>query len=121
MLARKNILEEKAVGYSSRIVKLHKYLMTTKHESVLSKQILRSGTSIGSNVSESKFAQSKADFKSKLMIALKEANETKFWLEQLLAGSYITEKQYNSMFEDNVEIIKLLTSITRTLKDKYGV
>lgn len=119
MLTRKkNIVAEKANAYSDRIVKMARYLKEEQREFVLSNQILRSGTSIGANIAESAFAQSRADFTSKLHIALKEANETRFWLEKLLAGAYITPHQYHSMLTDNEEIIKLLVAITKTLKDK---
>ena len=119
MLPRKeNVIQEKADAYSDRIVRLYQYLTTTKHENVFSKQILRSGTSIGANVVESRNAQSGRDFVSKLSIALKEADETAYWLKKLLAGNYITTVQYESMFNDNEEIIKILTKIIKTMKQK---
>ena len=122
MLQRKdNIILTKTDEFSDRIVRLHRYLQTTKGEFVFSKQILRSGTSIGANVAESRNAQSGADFVSKLSIALKEADETEFWLKKLLTGHFITERQYDSMFNDNEEIIKILTKIIKTMKQKlYG-
>lgn len=122
MLQRKdNIILTKTDEFSDRIVRLHRYLQTTKGEFVFSKQILRSGTSIGANVVESRNAQSGADFVSKLSIALKEADETEFWLKKLLTGQFITERQYDSMFNDNEEIIKILTKIIKTMKQKlYG-
>lgn len=117
MLKRKeNIIANKADSFSDRIVKLHQYLLKDKGEAIMSKQILRSGTSIGANVAESKFAQSRADFVNKLNIALKEANETEYWLKKLLTGNYITEIQFESMYHDNEEIIKLLVSIIKTCK-----
>ena len=85
---------------------------------MFSKQILRSGTSIGANVVESRNAQSGRDFVSKLSIALKEADETAYWLKKLLAGNYITTTQYKSMSNDNEEIIKILTKIIKTMKQK---
>ena len=119
MLPRKeNVIQEKADAYSDRIVRLYQYLTTTKHENVFSKQILRSGTSIGANVVESRNAQSGRDFVSKLSIALKEADETAYWLKKLLAGNYITTVQYESMSNDNEEIIKILTKIIKTMKQK---
>ena len=119
MLPRKeNVIQEKADAYSDRIVRLYQYLTTTKHENVFSKQILRSGTSIGANVVESRNAQSGRDFVSKLSIALKEADETAYWLKKLLAGNYITTTQYKSMSNDNEEIIKILTKIIKTMKQK---
>jgi len=119
MLPRKeNVIQEKADAYSDRIVRLYQYLTTTKHENVFSKQILRSGTSIGANVVESRNAQSGRDFVSKLSIALKEADETAYWLKKLLAGNYITTTQYESMSNDNEEIIRILTKIIKTMKQK---
>ena len=119
MLPRKeNVIQEKADAYSDRIVRLYQYLTTTKHENVFSKQILRSGTSIGANVVESRNAQSGRDFVSKLSIALKEADETAYWLKKLLAGNYITTTQYKSMSNDNEEIIRILTKIIKTMKQK---
>ena len=119
MMPRKeNVIQEKADAYSDRIVRLYQYLTTTKHENVFSKQILRSGTSIGANVVESRNAQSGRDFISKLSIALKEADETAYWLKKLLAGNYITTTQYESMSNDNEEIIRILTKIIKTMKQK---
>ena len=115
---RENVIQEKADAYSDRIVRLYQYLTTTKHENVFSKQILRSGTSIGANVIESRNAQSGRDFVSKLSIALKEADETAYWLKKLLAGNYITTTQYESMSNDNEEIIRILTKIIKTMKQK---
>lgn len=118
MLHRKeNIIQTKTEAYASRIVKLYKYLRDVKHEQTLSKQILRSGTSIGANTAESRNAQSKADFINKLGIALKEADETLFWLKTLHSGNYITEKQMKSMISDNEEIIRILVKIIKTSKE----
>ena len=111
-----NILLTKVDAYSNRIIRLYKYLKDVEQEFILSKQILRSGTSIGANIAESQSAQSSADFIHKLEIALKEAKETHYWLEKLLVGEYINEVGYKSMRNDNVEIIKLLTSIIITKK-----
>ena len=88
---------------------------------VLSKQLLRSGTSIGANISESKFAQSTPDYISKLSIAQKEANETAYWIENLYKGQYISEKEYESIQHDNEEIIKLLVSSIKTCKKRAGL
>ena len=82
------------------------------------KQIVRSGTSIGANVSESKFAQSEADFLTKMTISLKEANETRFWIKRLYAGGYLTDKEFESIIKDNEEIISILVKITETMKGK---
>ncbi|ERJ79423.1 four helix bundle protein [Prevotella melaninogenica] len=117
MLKReKNILLEKVDAYSNRIIRLYKYLKDEKKEFIMSKQLLRSGTSIGANILESQSAQSSADFIHKLEIALKEAKETHYWLEKLFAGEYINDVGYQSMSNDNIEIIKLLTSIIVTKK-----
>ena len=117
MLKReKNILLEKVDAYSNRIIRLYKYLKDVEKEFILSKQLLRSGTSVGANIAESQSAQSSADFIHKLEVALKEAKETHYWLEKLLVGEYINEVGYKSMSNDNVEIIKLLTSIIITKK-----
>lgn len=112
MLKRENnILLTKVDAYSNRIIRLYKYLKDVEKEFILSKQLLRSGTSIGANIAESQSAQSSADFIHKLEVALKEAKETHYWLEKLLVGEYINEVGYKSMSNDNIEIIKLLTSI----------
>ena len=117
MLKReKNILLEKVAAYSNRIIRLYKYLKDEKKEFIMSKQLLRSGTSIGANIVESQSAQSSADFIHKLEIALKEAKETHYWLEKLFVGEYINDVGYQSMSNDNIEIIKLLTSIIVTKK-----
>lgn len=103
--------------FAIRIIKLYKYLID-KNEYVLSKQILRSGTSIGANCRESRNAQSRMDFVNKLNIALKEADETAYWLDLLKEGSFIDEHSYESIYKDCDEIIKLLTSIIKTSKSK---
>ena len=117
MLKRENnILLTKVDAYSNRIIRLYKYLKDVDKEFILSKQLLRSGTSIGANIAESQSAQSSADFIHKLEVALKEAKETHYWLEKLLIGEYINDIGYQSMSNDNIEIIKLLTSIIVTKK-----
>ncbi len=117
MLKRENnILLTKVDAYSNRIIRLYKYLKDVEKEFILSKQLLRSGTSIGANIAESQSAQSSADFIHKLEVALKEAKETHYWLEKLLVGEYINKVGYKSMSYDNIEIIKLLTSIIITKK-----
>jgi four helix bundle protein len=118
---RENVIQVKADQYSDRITKLYQYLIDVKHEYTFSKQILRSGTSIGANVVESKNAQSSKDFVNKLSIALKEADETSYWLKKLLSGDYITTYQFDSMYSDNEEIIKILTKIIKTMKQKYNL
>ena len=111
-----NIVEEKSFCFAVRIVNLCKYLQTEKKEFVLSKQLLRSRTSIGANVAEAQQAQSRADFLSKLNIALKEAAEAKYWLRLLRATEYLTEGQFESVYHDNVELEKILVSIVKTTK-----
>lgn len=100
----------KSKAFAVRIVSLYKYLCDKK-EYVISKQVLRSGTSIGANIAESRFAQSKADFVSKQSIALKETAETKYWLELLNDTKYITDTQFESINNDCVELLKILTAI----------
>ena len=116
---RENIIVEKSERFADRNVKMHKYLSKKRDgNAVILKQIVRSGTSVGANVSESKFAQSEADFLTKLTIALKEANETKFWLNRLYAGDYLSETEYKSIIKDNEEIISILVKITGTMKKR---
>ena len=110
-----SIMLEKSKSFAIRIVRLYRFL-TDKKEYVMSKQLLRCGTSIGANLSEAKYAQSRADFLTKLTIALKEASETKYWLELLYSTDYITLKQCNSMNNDCTEIIKMLTSAVSSVK-----
>ena len=113
----KNIIEKKSFDFAIRIVKLYKYLCNNKKEYVLSKQVLRSGTSIGANVAEAQQAQSKADFISKLSIALKETTETKYWLRLLNATNYLNQSEIKSILDDCIEIEKILTSILMSSKE----
>ena len=112
----KNVILDKSKAFAVRIIKFYKYLCDEKKEFVLSKQLLRSGTSIGANVRESKNAQSKADFISKMNIALKEADETAYWIELLIESEIIQESQVHDLYESNIELIKILTSIIKTSK-----
>jgi four helix bundle protein len=116
-MKQRSIIGEKSMAYAIRIVKLYKYLYENKKETVLSKQLLRSGTSIGANTRESKNAQSRNDFLNKLNIALKEADETEYWLELLYQTEYLDEKEYQSIQKDTSELIKILTSIIKKLKE----
>jgi four helix bundle protein len=109
------VLDSKA--FAIRIIKLYKYLSEEKKEFVISKQILRSGTSIGANISESIFAQSRMDFVSKMSIALKEASETKYWLDLLMETEYITKMQYESIADDISRIIGTLVNIVNSTKN----
>ena len=111
-----NIIVIKSKTFSIRIVKLSKYLNDNKKEYVLSKQILKSGTSIGANVKEAIRGQSKADFYAKMNIALKEASETEYWLEILNETDYIDKALFESIYSDCTELIKILMSITKTQK-----
>lgn len=113
-----NVIVDKSKFFAIRIVRAYKYLTAEKNEYVLSKQLLRSGTSIGANVKEAIRGQSKPDFYSKLNIALKEASETEYWLEILYETEYIDKKLFESINEDCQELIKLLVSITKTQKQK---
>ena len=115
-MKEENVIKEKSVKFAIRIIEMYKYLSETKQENVMSKQLLRSGTSIGANVSEGVYAQSRNDFISKMSIALKEAAETEYWLELLSKTEYITEKQYNSINEDCREIIRVLAAIVKSTK-----
>ena len=112
-----NIVVQKTEAFADRIVKMCKYLSKKNiGNPEIIKQIVRSGTSVGANTAESQYAQSKADFLTKLTIALKEANETKYWLGRLHSGKNLTDKEYESIKMDNEEIIKILTSITGKVK-----
>ena len=111
-----NVVADKSKSFAIRIIKFYKYLCDEKKEFVLSKQILRSGTSIGANIRESKNAQSKADFISKMNIALKEADETAYWMELLWESEIIGKSQVIDLYELNTELIKLLTAIIKSSK-----
>ena len=113
-----NAIVDKSKFFAIRIVRAYKYLTAEKNEYVLSKQLLRSGTSIGANVKEAIRGQSKPDFYSKLNIALKEASETEYWLEILYETEYIDKKLFDSIISDCREIIKILISITKTQKSR---
>lgn len=112
-----SILHIKSYQFAVRIVNLSTFLQTEKKEYILNKQIIRSGTAIGALVRESEFAQSKADFINKLSIALKEANETDYWLCLLKDTAFIDEKSYNSLTTDCNELIALLVSSIKTVKN----
>lgn len=113
---RKNIVKDKTYAFALRSVNVFKYLSVAKREFVLSKQLLRSGTSIGANVTEAGQAQSRPDFISKLSIALKESVETEYWIRLLRDSEYLTEKEAESLLSDCREIVKLLTAILRTTR-----
>ena len=113
---KNNLIVEKSLDFAIRIVNLYKYLNKDKSEFVLSKQLLRSGTSVGANIKEAVYGQSKADFIAKMSIALKEISETGYWLELLHRTEYLTDEQFKSISADYEEIIKLLTSIVKNSK-----
>ena len=113
-----NAIETKSFAFSVRIVRLVRYLTEKKHETVLSRQVLRAGTSIGANVAEAVQAQSHADFVSKMSIALKEASETDYWLRLLAETDYITKEQADSMLADCRETVGLLTAILKTARNE---
>jgi len=115
-MAKGNVLKEKSYGFAIRIIKLAHFLKEKKKEQVLSKQIVRCGTSIGANIEEASGAQSDNDFIAKLHISLKEAKETHYWLRLLRDTDYITQEQAESMIEDVNEIITLLTKSLKTIK-----
>ena len=116
-----NILKKKSFEFAIRIVNLYKLLTSERKEFVLSKQLLRSGTSIGANVREGLNAQSKADFVHKLSIAQKECDETLYWLELLKETSYINESEFSSINNDATELLKILRSIIITTKQKHSL
>ena len=110
---RENVIVRKSFAFSIRVVNLHKYLSQDKKEYVISRQVYKSGTSIGANIAEAQRAQSTADFVAKMKIALKEANETQYWLHLLHETNYITDKEFNSIHDDLLEILKILTAICK--------
>lgn len=114
---KENIVMNKSYAFALRVINLYKYLITEQKEFVLSKQALRSGTAIGALVKEAEHAQSKADFINKMNIALKEANETEYWLMLLKDSDYMDEKSFNSIHTDSIELIKLLASIVKSSKE----
>lgn len=113
---KNNVVKDKSFIFAIRIVGLYKFLTEEKKEYILSKQVLRSGTAIGALVRESEQAESKKDFVHKLAIALKEANETEYWLELLHKTDYLKDAEFTSIHNDVVELLKLLTSIIKTSK-----
>ncbi|MBE5812350.1 MAG: four helix bundle protein [Clostridiales bacterium] len=112
------ILTKKSIDFATRIIKLQKYLLKSKNEAIISKQIVRSGTSIGANINEANYGQSKADFISKLHISLKETAETEYWLKLLINSEFITKQEGTSLIEDCLELKKMLISSINTAKNK---
>ncbi len=113
---KENLLIDKSVAFAARIVKLHQHLLKVKKEVIISKQIVRSGTSIGANINEANYGQSKADFVSKMHIALKETAETEYWLKLLHMSGYIDDKMCDSLLEDCLEIKRILIASINTAK-----
>jgi four helix bundle protein len=116
-MKEENIIADKSFQFAIRIVNLYKHLAFATKEYVLSKQLLKSGTSIGANVSEATQAQSKADFSSKMNIALKETTESKYWIKLLFSTDYLTQSEFDSIMTDCVEIEKILVTIVKKVKD----
>ena len=116
-MTQDNPIEKRSYMFALRIVKAYKYLTKQKDEYVLSKQMLRSGTSIGAMMREAKFAQSRADFVNKASIALKEANETLYWIELLHDSEYIDDLSFNSLHQEADELTAILASIVKTTKE----
>ena len=112
-----NTVLQKSMNFAVRIVRLYQHLCSEKKEFVMSKQLLRSGTSVGANLREAKYAQSTNDFISKNSIALKEISETEYWLELLHRTDFLTDKEYNDINSDCSEIAKMLTAIIKTTKE----
>ena len=117
---RENVVKNKSFAFSVRIVRLYQFLCEQKKEFVLSKQLLRSGTSVGAMVREAEHAETKNDFKHKMGIAQKEINECIYWLELLKETGYLTIDQFNSIQNDAVEIIKIVTAILKSTKSNIN-
>lgn len=115
-----NVIKEKSRDFAVRIIRLYKYLCDEKKEYVLSKQLLRAGTSIGANVNEALCGISKKDFLAKMYIAYKETAESMYWLELLVATDYLNAQEYNSINKDCEELKKLLSSITKTMQESLN-
>jgi len=111
-----SIVQEKSLCFASRIIKMHQYLRQIKREFVMSKQLLRAVTSIGANISEALCAQSKKDFYAKMYIAYKESSESLYWIDMLFNNGYITDIQHDSIRKDSLELVKMLSAITKTQK-----
>ena len=115
---KNSMLKEKSRFFAIRIVKLYRYLQNDKKEFIMSKQVLRSGTSIGANIHEAYFGQSRKDFISKMQVALKEASETEYWLNLLTDTEYLGKEESDSIINDCVELAKMLHSTVKTSKEE---
>lgn len=112
-----NVVQNKSLAFAIRIVRLYQYLVKEKQEFILSRQLLKSGTSVGANIREALRGQTRQDFTAKMNISLKEVYETEYWLELLYKTDYITNKEFENIFADCRELTKLLMSIVKTTKD----
>ncbi|GLR17533.1 hypothetical protein GCM10007940_21480 [Portibacter lacus] len=117
---KNSIVGQKAYSFALEIILVYKNLTTTHKEFVLSKQLLRSGTAVGALIQEAEHAQSKADFLNKMNVALKEANETCYWISLLKDSKYISESTYNTVYPNSIEILKMLISIVKTTKNNLN-
>ncbi|MCK9414382.1 MAG: four helix bundle protein [Prolixibacteraceae bacterium] len=117
---KENVVMDKSFKFALNVIKASSFLIHEKREFILSKQLVRSGTSIGALIKEAEHAQSKADFINKMNIALKEANETEYWLMLIKESDYGSEVNYKSLLEECKELIRMLVSIVKTSKDLYG-
>ena len=120
-MEKDNVIVDKSKAFALRIIKMYKYLCDEKKEFVLSKQVLRSGTSIGANIREAIRAQSTADFIAKLYISLKEAEETMFWLELLEDSEYVESSQIANLYEENNELVMIITKSISSAKNKLQI
>ncbi|MFI5187561.1 MAG: four helix bundle protein [Chitinophagales bacterium] len=120
-MSKESILKIKSFDFAVRIIKLYRYLRKTYHEYELSQQILRSGTSVGAIVREAKHAESRKDFLHKLNIGLKEINECNYWLDLLIATDFVSQRMYDSIKQDAVELLKILIASIKTTKARIDV
>ena len=120
-MSQDSVILTKSLKFAARIVKLYQYLTKEKHETVISKQIIRSGTSIGDNANEAIYGVSKSDFIAKLQISLKETAETEYWLRLLVMSEYLSEPEGQSMIADCLEIKRILVSTLKTAKENRPV
>ena len=118
-MSQDSVILNKTLKFAARIVKLYQYLSKQKHETVISKQIVRSGTSIGANANEAIYGVSKADFIAKLQISLKETAETEYWLKLLVMSEYLTEAEGQSLIDDCLEIKRILVSSLKTARENH--
>ena len=120
-MSQDSVILSKSLQFAARIVKLYQYLTKEKHETVISKQIIRSGTSIGANANEAIYGVSKSDFIAKLQISLKETAETEYWLRLLVMSEYLSEPEGQSLIADCLEIKRILVSTLKTAKENRPV